>query len=217
MNGSSKNDNSLVISYLSLRRFVGIVGVTLPFVLAFGNIVFEGWGIKSSISSYYHSAMGDVFVGALCAIGVFLLSYRGYDRIDAIAGDLACVFAVGVALFPTLSDNPAEITPNSQLLSYIHYGFAAGLFIILAFFCLYLFRLKKPSGECTPQKLARNRIYLECGLLIVFCILAIAVVSLLGKDHPIQRFDPVFWLEAVAVCSFGLSWLVKGETIWADS
>lgn len=42
-----------------------------------------------------YTGMRDVFVGALCAIAVFLRSYRGYDRRDHIAGNLACVFAAG--------------------------------------------------------------------------------------------------------------------------
>ena len=35
-----------------------------------------------SISSYYHSVMRDIFVGSLCAVGTFLISYRGYDKRD---------------------------------------------------------------------------------------------------------------------------------------
>src|SRR5712671_5197551 len=98
--GSALN-NSLVISYLALRKAVGIIGIALPFVLAFGKILLDGPGIQSSVSAYYYTGMRDVFVGSLCAIAVFLMSYRGYERKDDIAGDLACVFALGVALLPT--------------------------------------------------------------------------------------------------------------------
>lgn len=218
MSEHSNAENSLVISYLSLRKFVGIVGITLPFILALGNMFFVGFTIESSISSYYHTAMGDVFVGGLCAIGVFLLSYRGYDWIDSVSGDLACVFAVGVALFPTIADDPALIHGYSAILSKIHYGFAAGLFLILAFFCLYLFRLTDPSEECTPQKNVRNKVYLVCGILILVCIALIALLSLPQlRAVSFYGITPVFWLESIAICAFGLSWLVKGETILADS
>jgi hypothetical protein len=27
---------------------------------------------------------------------------------------------------------------------------------------------------------------------------------------------PVFWLEAFALWAFGVSWFVKGETLWKD-
>ena len=44
--------------------------------------------------------MQDVFVGVLFVIAWFLFSYRGYERKDDVAGDVACLCALGVALFP---------------------------------------------------------------------------------------------------------------------
>src|SRR5215468_1540580 len=92
----------LIISYLGLRKAVGFIGLGLPFVLIFGNQLFPDspW-FQYSISDYYYTHMRNVFVGSLCAIGVFLITYRGYDICDRIAGALASVFAIGVALFPT--------------------------------------------------------------------------------------------------------------------
>ena len=98
-------NDSYVISYLNLRRAVGIIGTALPFALAFRKMLGGSPAIESSMSAYYHTRIGDVFVGSLCAIGVFLLSYRGPERKDDVAGTLACVFAVGVALFPTSRGN----------------------------------------------------------------------------------------------------------------
>ena len=103
-------DDSLVVSYLSLRKAVGFIGFTLPFVLAIGKILSGNPGIEPSISHYYYTNMGDFLVGSLCAIGVFLMSTRGYPTPkltaglpghDHIAGILASIFAIGVALFPT--------------------------------------------------------------------------------------------------------------------
>jgi hypothetical protein len=45
--------------------------------------------------------MRDVYVATLYVFGFFLLSYKGYQRIDDIISNLGCVFAVGSALFPT--------------------------------------------------------------------------------------------------------------------
>src|SRR6266699_115645 len=70
-----------IISYQTLRRAVGFIGVGLPFVLALGDIlIFHGDGVRRSVSSYYHTPMRGVLVGALWAIGVFLFAYKGYDR-----------------------------------------------------------------------------------------------------------------------------------------
>ncbi len=104
MNATAKDDVSMVFSYLQLRKSIGLLGCALPFVLALGAIAFFQTGLQSSISSYYHTGMQDVFVGILCVIGLFLLSYKGYERKDAVAGNIASICAVGTALFPTATD-----------------------------------------------------------------------------------------------------------------
>src|SRR6266540_6600402 len=118
MNQQPGSNDPLVLSYLGLRKAIGIIGTALPFVLAFGKILLEGPGIQSSISDYYHTGMRDIFVGSLCAIAVFLMSYRGYDRKDDIAGDLACVFALGVALFPIAPEMNA--IPREKVVGALH-------------------------------------------------------------------------------------------------
>jgi hypothetical protein len=63
----------------------------------------------------------------------------------------------------------------------------------------------------------RNTCYRACGWAILACI------ALIGLYNLLQHFDealydrigsckPVFWLEAGAVISFGVAWLVKGES-----
>ncbi len=212
MDLNSQND-SLVLSYLDLRKAVGIIGMALPFVLVLGKIVLEGGGIESSISSYYYTIMRDVFVGSLCAIAVFLGAYRGYARADSIAGKLACVFASGTALFPTAPDNP---TTQHIVIGNLHVLFASCLFFTLAFFALVLFRQTDPTKTPTPQKLKRNKVYTTCGYIILFCIALAFIVRLLPTDSAIFKLSPVFWLEAVAIFAFGVSWLVKGEAILKD-
>jgi len=204
--GSGK---SLVFSYLTLRKTIGILGTSFPFVLYLGALIIFRTGIQSSISSYYHTGMGDVFVGTLCVIGFFLLSYKGYKRIDDVAGDLGCVFAVGVALFPTASDSA---------IGYIHLAFAALFFLTLIYFSLCLFIKTDPNKPPTRRKLLRNKVYKACGFIMSFCILLIFIYSFLpsaAASH-IKGLNPVFWLEAIAVVAFGVSWLVKGEAILKD-
>ncbi len=207
-------ESSLVISYLGLRKGVGIIGIGLPFVLVVGKWLLDGPGIQSSISAYYYTVMRDVFVGSLCAIGLFLMSYRGYEIWDNVAGKFACVFAVGVALFPTTPE--ATPSPTEQTIGYVHYGFAAALFLVLACFCLVLFRKTNPKKPMTRRKVQRNAVYTVCGYTILACIGLLAVHGWLLRETVLARFDPVFWLETTAILAFGVSWLTKGETILAD-
>jgi lysylphosphatidylglycerol synthetase-like protein (DUF2156 family) len=203
----------LVLSYLGLRKAVGIIGLTLPFVLALGRILLQGVGLETSISCYYYSDMRNVFVGSLCAIGVFLLSCRGYDIKDGIAGLLACVFAVCVALFPTGSC--AASGSQSLSISKVHWTCAALIFLTLAYFCLALFT--QTAGNPTRKKLQRNTVYRVCGYAILACIVLIAVVNLLPSvNSMVQQLHPVFWLESGAVIAFGVAWLTKGEMILKD-
>ncbi len=204
----------LVVSYLDLRKAVGIIGLALPFVLAFGDILLHGLRIENSISTYYYTEMRNIFVGSLCAIAIFLMSYRGYDRRDAIAGNLAFVFAIGVAFIPT---TPLPVaTTEQELIGDVHLAFAALLFLTLAYFSIKLFTETDPTKTPTPRKLQRNAVYRVSGYIILACIGLIAVAALPPVKALVDWLEPRFWLESIAIVAFGVSWLIKGETILKD-
>jgi len=214
MNQQSGPPDTRVLSYLGLRKAVGIIGFALPFVLAFGKMLLQGPGIQDSISGYYYTDLRNVLVGSLCAIGVFLMSCRGYDRKDEIAGRLACVFAIGVALFPTTPYLGA--TSRDKLIGILHLLFATLLFLTLAYFSLALFTKTALDKTPTRRKLQRNVVYRVCGYTILACIFLMVVVALPPVKTLVERLTPVFWLESVAIVAFGVSWLTKGETILKD-
>ncbi len=211
---SSTSKQDFVIQYMSLRKAIGILGITLPFVLILGKIACGNPGIESSISDYYYTNMRDVFVGILCAIGIFMLSYKGHERNDDIAGNLACVFSVGVAWFPTAP----ELNPTQQQLSVgiIHYAFATAFFLTLSYFCLVLFRKTNPEKTMTEAKKTRNKVYATCGGIMLGCIVLLLINAVFLRDTAIKNLDPVFWLETLAIVAFGFSWLTKGEALWKD-
>ncbi|HLR04902.1 MAG TPA: hypothetical protein VK117_03760, partial [Pyrinomonadaceae bacterium] len=103
-----------------------------------------------------------------------------------------------------------------KLFGAIHLTCAALLFLTLAYFSLCLFRKTDPTKPPTPQKRRRNVVYALCGYAILGSILLIATFKALPGLAPFQQLTPVFWLEALAVVSFGVSWLTKGEAILAD-
>ena len=164
--------NTLVLSFLDLRRCVGVLGFILPFVLLAGNSVIEGeLHLEPSISDYYHTGMRDIFVGISIAIGVFLLSYRGYDQRDRIASRFAGVCITGVALLPVA---PAEsATATQTVVGTFHLIFASLYFLTLAYFCLVLFRQSHPNKPISDRKRLRNRVYTLSGwtILIAFALL----------------------------------------------
>jgi len=216
MEEASMQEDSLVISYLLLRKTVGILGMALPIIVALGGLLIFNSKIQSSMSSYYYTGMRDVFVGILWTIGFFLFSYKGYDRRDNIASNLACVFAVIVSLFPTAPDG--STSPTENFIGGVHLFFATLFFLILIYFCLFLFTQTNLNKQSTDEKLKRNVIYRICGYLMIACIVLIAVYKLFfdGPGSVSEALHPVFWLEAIAIFTFGISWFTKGEAILWD-
>lgn len=212
---NQKTNDSLVISFLALRKAIGYLGMAIPFALALGGVLIFGLGIQGSISGYYHTGMRDIFVGDLCAVGVFLWGYKGYNFKDNLAADIAGVSAIGVALFPTSPPNPSSI---EEIISGLHATFAASFFITLSIIALFLFTKMKPGVRPTPQKLKRNTVYRICGYIMIAAIALIAVFGILPESITrwLERLDPVFWLESIAIFAFGVSWFVKGEGILED-
>lgn len=213
MNQQSSDQNPLVFSYLELRMAVGIIGLGLPVVLVIGKLLLQGGGLEPTISSYYYTHMGNWFVGSLCAIGVFLLSTKGYPGPghDQLAGFLACIFAVGVALFPMAPETSA--TSAQEHIGKAHWTFAALLFLTLAYFSLCLFTKTDPTKIPTDRKRTRNVAYRVCGYIILASILLIPIVTHTPIADAVKPINPVFWLESLAVVAFGVAWLIKGETI----
>lgn len=213
--GTTPQNNRLVVSYLMLRKAVGCLGMGLPFILALGGGLLFDLPIQPSISDYYHTGMRDVFVGVLFAMGVFLFSYKGYGKRDNLAANIAAVCVIGTALFPTTPQDPSELAAT---IGKAHVAFASAYFITLAYFSLALFTKSDPTRPATPQKRQRNAVYRASGYTILLAIVLIVLLKLLPVDlgNSLQTFDPVFWLESVMVIAFGISWYVKGEGILKD-
>ncbi len=202
------NNNDQIIPYYVLRVLIGAAGICLPFLLVIAKLIYnETFQLEYSISDYYdNGTAGDILVGILFALAFFLVSYRGYARIDSIAANFGCAFALGVALFPTTSLN--------KLVHYSHFAFALLLFSDFIFFSIYLFRKKNPNP--TAQKEKRNAVFLVCGIIMIVCIVAIAASEIFLDELTKNKLHLVFWMESIALFSFGFSWITKAEMVFGD-
>lgn len=217
----------LTQAYRYLQRVIGVIALALPPVVYLGDRIIDGHKLRGSISSYYYGRTGGWFVGSLCALAVFFLSYDyrprpGHDA-DNKLSNIASVTAIGVALFPT-SEDGRRATGGSLRVAYVHLGCAAILFACLAVFSLYHFtRSDSVTGkgiawrrifsdprkpELSDKKRLRNKIHRACGWLIVTALLAVPINNAF-------HWRLLFWCEAVAVWAFGISWLVKSHWISA--
>lgn len=132
----SVTENPNLISFLTLRRWIGILGIGLPWACWIANGVINGLdllnnpklttlpsgftyqpesNIKSSISHFYYTASAPLFIGVLITVAIFLFSYKGYPPkkdekfpfiTDNLITSLAAIFALGIAIFPTGSSAP---------------------------------------------------------------------------------------------------------------
>lgn len=209
-----------------LRLGVGTIAALLPPVVLFGNMLFAGeWVFLGSISGSYYTDMRGVFVGSMCAIGVFLICYR-YDRLDDIWSTIAGALAIVVALFPTTPEaDPARhvvVTRTETVIGAVHFTCAAALFLVLAYFCLGLFPrspgsatfflhlFAQSSGTESRRKNRRDRIYRACGWIILASVVAAAVIAVALPKSVRDSWNTLFWCETVAVMSFAVAWLTKG-------
>jgi hypothetical protein len=218
-----EKENKLVLSYLTVRKIIGILGFFLPLILALGSMIIGNCeALQPSVSNFYHTAMRDVFVGYMCALSIFLLSYKGYDLTDRIVSALAGTFGLVLALLPTTFKTP--VLPCNISCDVVHPGYigiihlvSAGLFLIsLACFSLFLFT--KGEFHPTPEKLIRNRIYTIVAYIMFACIGIMVFFFAFPPEirKPFEDLNFVFWMEAIAIMAFGVSWLVKGGLFLKD-
>jgi hypothetical protein len=195
------------------RQLIGYLGASLPLLIWWiaGNRPTPGidhpWQPLPSISAYYYTSGIVAFVGVLSALSAFLFTYRGYANPfgwqDRLAGAIAALAAMMVALFPT--EPPAGLpappwwTPGTGS---FHNGVAAVLFGSFIFFSLFLFT-RSGSTVLPPDKRARNGMYRLCGVAMIVCVAWAYVAYRQGRS--------IFWAEALALECFALSWLVKGR------
>ena len=225
MNDQTSGAKLIVLSQVTFRKALGILGMSLPFILLIGGLFFDQ-KIGTSISAYYHfgplaeayrPAMGDVFVGVLFLIGMALIFYQGYEKKDEPISDSlvatgAGICAIAVALIPT----DDKKTMFEDIIGDIHMLFAAVFFVALTYFCWFIFtRTDKPGNESEGKK-KRNRIYKACAVIMAVALVLIAVVLTLLSDSMetrlVEHYYAVFWLESIAIFFFGLAWWIKANT-----
>ena len=223
MNLENTRTEPELISFTTIRRAIGFLGMLLPAALVVISITVHSEKVwQESISHYYYTLASGLFVGSLCAVGLFLITYKGFGPLDDFATNTAGVFAFCIALFPTTAP-PEGSSWNiysyaySKPVSEIHLISAALFFITLSLISIFLFTKGKKDYQQNPQKRARNRIYTTCGVLMLLFVILIGVYMMSdGLKERYSEYNPTFWLECFALISFGVSWLVKGDTICRD-
>ncbi len=230
-------------SYMALRQVIGILGMFLPFAVVFFAAVFGTedclpQNCFSTISATYHTNAGPIMVGLLFCVGLFLITYNGYDKQDNIVSTVSGIAAMGIAFFPctlkVLSIDPSGHSLGTrvgilhlpiEISNIIHLSLAATFFFLLAYNSFFLFTKTKDKENMTKEKKNRNLLYRICGLVIFVSMICILVINLLytfvfsvnPPDFYAFEYTPYgIVFETIMLIAFGLSWLTKGGAIMGD-
>ena len=194
---------------------VGVAGILLPGLLIAANwIAGDKVIVPSSISASYYTSARDLFVGLLCALGIFLIFWVQY-----ICTLLAGAAALLVAFCPAAP--PPDMGTEPAWINYVHHIAAGALIFTLGIFCFVLQRSDAartakldtpepadPAGYGARHQVPRWRsvLYFTCGGLVLLSG-GLAFYTDVWPASWSAGWQSVYLFEAVAVFSFGIAWI----------
>jgi hypothetical protein len=214
-------------SYLLMRTIIGFMGITLPILLIVGDNLLDPTpevSVRGSLSGYYYSGMRDVFVGSVVAIGVFLITYKVFERsLNNLLSVVAGLAAMTVAFLPTSRPDggpkalQVALTPIQErfgevAVAHVHYA-AAAVFILSLAIISFFFGLQE--GRRSPQRVGRQamlppnfwRWFHWFNALVIVGAVAFMVIS---RSRGMFTTYSLLIGQIVAIVAFGLSWITKG-------
>ncbi|BDX08471.1 hypothetical protein [Planctobacterium marinum] len=195
------------INHKTMRLIIGLIAVLLAPMT---------WWLAeqplSSISSSYWSDSRDIFVGSLITVGFFLSAYNGSGGskdLEFYLSKLSCVFAIAIALFPTLGKGNNQAPPAwTESLSgvfglipdEVHLGAS-----ILLFACLIVMIWFFSMRAMAKGKSVRAWIYRSIAISMATGIILLQIIGSLAEWQ-----NTTLWVEIWGLTLFGIGWLVAG-------
>lgn len=174
-----RSEDEMVTDYLTLRAVIGLiafflvpivyVGDWLLFSRHVGACFWPNPRLPDSLSGYYYTHMRNLFVGAMCAMGIFLAAYRGFNRWDNRFTNVAGLAAICIALCPTMPPSYAphgsnlfftpanlcgpatpityHVSTSQKVFGYVHIVSLIVLFVMVFLMVLVQFTLTHAAGE----------------------------------------------------------------------
>ena len=89
----------------------------------------------------------------------------------------------GRGVLPSFNPRGSHYTQLDYELGFIHTAFAALMYLVLSYICIFLFRKSSPEKHFTPRKRDRNRIYATSGLIMVACMIDMVGLTIRSLDR----------------------------------
>jgi hypothetical protein len=210
-----------VRSYLLMRAIIGFIGITLPIVLVVGdhmlgpNVPF----VRSALSDYYYSGTRDFLVGGLFSAGVFLFTYKIFERsLSNVLTIISGLAVLAAALFPTsrpvgvnISLTPLQAHLGEATVARVHI-ISAGIFIVSLAIISFFFGLqegRRPQQRPAGRAMLPPKFWRWFHWTMALVILVAVTFTTWATDHHTFA-DARLIGEVVAIVAFGASWLAKG-------
>ena len=204
------------LSYFTLRKIIGWTGLLLPWI-----VWAAAWSYENSLSAYYYTRANVLFTGILILCGVFLISYKGYQKKEEKISDNIITWIAGILILIVVAipaqyndfasgDCPTPVCHGNALLGGIHFGCAAIFLVAIGY--LSIFNFTRGNKPFTEGKIKRNRIYRICGYGM-WVTLGVAGIMLFILNMGERWPRLILWVEIIDLLFFGVSWLVKGKAL----
>ena len=196
-------------SFIVQRRGMALLAAAFPTAFLASSFVLGRTEFQTSISAYYWTLDPErnFFVGVLCAVGVFLLLYKGYNWLEDRVLDLAGICAAGVAFFPM--DRAGDCAASGVS---AHGVFAVTFFVCIFFICIFMSENSLKEIPDPRRQEAFRRAYRLCsGIMIASVVIALVARFLLPEKYlqTLCENSAIFWFEAVGVWAFSAFWYIK--------
>lgn len=198
-----------VDTYWRLRAWLSAIAFAFPVGIPLAGWAFYDIPFRKSISAYYFAEGGSGepnmriwFFGGLFVLGILLLVYKGFSKLEDRLLTFAGACGIGVAMVPMHWPESAQW----QLLSVstMHFVLAFLLFGAITWVCLGC--KWQTLQYATPEVQARmTPLYNIAGALMgAFILIGLAIAFFF--DRP-ERW--VYWVELAGIWIFSAFWALK--------
>lgn len=207
MNGN-QNNQFMIDTYLTLRRGMAVIAILFPVILLlFGPQ--PGLEPELSISAYYYveGTLHELFIGALCAIGVCLVLYKGPWK-ENLALNIAGSSVILVAIIEM--EKGADCVKPAHWYDISAHGFFAVVFFLgISYVCIFLSKPESTGEPIPPRKEKFYRFYKKCGYAMLFIIIGAVILNIIDDGTVCREFNTTFWIETFAIWAFSAFWFIK--------
>lgn len=190
------------IDHRVIKLIVGVIAVSLALLMQIAS-----GELLHSISESYHYRARDWFVGLLFAVSALFLSFKGENGRERKLTILASLCAALVAVAP------CECGRTPSPISAFHFPAAAGVFAIMGYFCWRFRKTAKSKADKYSEAMRRAHVYTTCLIGMIVCGAMAIAYAVASKSIDAAFPNYIFWLEAIGLVSFGVSWLTASRTI----